>query len=200
MNFPAKDEAVHPLRFACNRCHDQKLRCPRSQDSSSKSVLKKPCYRCQRAGKACIIGPIGKIGRPSKGHKKRSSTAPSQSSPFNTSPSTISTPLSLELLPDQPIQNTSQPSLISPLQPSMAFTPYSYFQPSLDIGLYDFSFTTIGESKSPQDCFDGDFQGISFGMDLQMEMMGNYDFIDQFTIAGSGDGHQRLCDLVQNQG
>ncbi|KAH6871803.1 hypothetical protein B0T10DRAFT_466462 [Thelonectria olida] len=54
-----------PLRFACNRCHSLKLRCPRSNELD-KSGPDEPCSRCRRAGAACIISERGKVGRPAK--------------------------------------------------------------------------------------------------------------------------------------
>ncbi|KAL1902012.1 hypothetical protein Sste5346_001718 [Sporothrix stenoceras] len=40
-------------RLACDRCHGQKLRCPKQSGS-------RVCTRCERAGVACIFSPIGK--------------------------------------------------------------------------------------------------------------------------------------------
>lgn len=42
-------------RLACDRCHGQKLRCPKQAGS-------RVCTRCERAGVACIFSPIGKTG------------------------------------------------------------------------------------------------------------------------------------------
>jgi hypothetical protein len=54
-----------PLRFACNRCHSLKLRCPRSSELD-KGGLDDPCSRCRKAGAACIVSERGKVGRPAK--------------------------------------------------------------------------------------------------------------------------------------
>ncbi|KAK1712139.1 hypothetical protein BDP67DRAFT_490565 [Colletotrichum lupini] len=45
-------------RPACSRCRQQKLRCLRTGPSSD------PCLRCQRANVPCVIGPMGRVGRP----------------------------------------------------------------------------------------------------------------------------------------
>ncbi|KAH8689828.1 hypothetical protein BGW36DRAFT_389806 [Talaromyces proteolyticus] len=47
-----------PKRFACDRCRDQKLRCPRDEKSSD------ACARCLRAGAVCVTGCTRLIGRP----------------------------------------------------------------------------------------------------------------------------------------
>ncbi|KAH8812405.1 hypothetical protein F5884DRAFT_750715 [Xylogone sp. PMI_703] len=60
-------------RFACDRCHDQKLRCTRPQEGES-------CVRCQRAGVSCNVSATQPTGRP------RKSTGPlpeKKSSPSN---------------------------------------------------------------------------------------------------------------------
>ncbi|KAF7554723.1 hypothetical protein G7Z17_g2688 [Cylindrodendrum hubeiense] len=59
------------LRLACNRCHAQKLRCPRSTESD-RSGPDEPCSRCRKAGAPCIVSKRGKVGRPSK----RKATSP----------------------------------------------------------------------------------------------------------------------------
>lgn len=42
-------------RLACDRCHGQKLRCPKQAGS-------RVCTRCERAGVACLFSPIGGAG------------------------------------------------------------------------------------------------------------------------------------------
>lgn len=64
-------------RFACDRCHDQKLRCPRPVDGGNATV---PCIRCQRAGTVCNISSPLKTGRPSKALKLRARTEQRSSS------------------------------------------------------------------------------------------------------------------------
>ncbi|KPM38710.1 hypothetical protein AK830_g7853 [Neonectria ditissima] len=61
-----------PLRLACNRCHAQKLRCPRSSESE-RNGPDEPCSRCRKAGAQCIVSTRGKVGRPAK--RKPSSPA-----------------------------------------------------------------------------------------------------------------------------
>ncbi|KFZ16838.1 hypothetical protein V502_04870 [Pseudogymnoascus sp. VKM F-4520 (FW-2644)] len=47
---PAKASST-PIRIACERCHAQKLRCPRDDSNHG------PCTRCQKAGAVCIFSP-----------------------------------------------------------------------------------------------------------------------------------------------
>lgn len=54
-----------PLRFACNRCHSLKLRCPRPSELD-KCGPDGPCSRCRKAGAPCIVSERGKVGRPAK--------------------------------------------------------------------------------------------------------------------------------------
>lgn len=70
----ASAEVDKPLRFACDRCHSQKLRCPRSTDSD-KASPDEPCSRCRKAGAACIVSLRGKVGRPAKVSKKKSASS-----------------------------------------------------------------------------------------------------------------------------
>ena len=65
--------ATQVKRFACDRCHDQKLRCPRPVDSGD---LNAPCIRCQKAGTVCNISTPLKTGRPSKALKLQARTEP----------------------------------------------------------------------------------------------------------------------------
>lgn len=62
---PAALAPEKALRFACNRCHSLKLRCPRSSELD-KGGLDEPCSRCRKAGAACIVSERGKVGRPAK--------------------------------------------------------------------------------------------------------------------------------------
>lgn len=52
-------------RSACDRCHDQKLRCTRPQEGES-------CVRCQRAGVFCNVSATQQTGRPRKSSGPRS--------------------------------------------------------------------------------------------------------------------------------
>ncbi|KAG9258406.1 uncharacterized protein F5Z01DRAFT_689723 [Emericellopsis atlantica] len=59
-----------PLRYACDRCHSQKLRCLRSVEPE-KGSPEEPCSRCRKAGVPCVVSLRGKVGRPSKATKKK---------------------------------------------------------------------------------------------------------------------------------
>jgi hypothetical protein len=48
-------------RFACDRCHAHKLRCPRQGDSEG------PCSRCSKAGVACFYSASLRKGKPIDG-------------------------------------------------------------------------------------------------------------------------------------
>lgn len=50
-------------RYACDRCHSQKLRCPRPAEGND---LNEPCVRCRKAGASCNVSATLKTGRPSK--------------------------------------------------------------------------------------------------------------------------------------
>ena len=62
-------------RFACDRCHTQKLRCPRPAGDS----MEEPCVRCKKVGLVCSISAVQKVGRPRRASKTREPTE-SQSS------------------------------------------------------------------------------------------------------------------------
>ncbi|KAH7631470.1 hypothetical protein B0T09DRAFT_356023 [Sordaria sp. MPI-SDFR-AT-0083] len=51
-------KTVLQSRLACDRCHSQKLRCPR-QDKTTKDTdgSSKPCVRCERAKVPCVFSP-----------------------------------------------------------------------------------------------------------------------------------------------
>lgn len=70
MSF-SQENTTQVKRFACDRCHDQKLRCPRPVNGGSATV---PCIRCQRAGTVCNISSPLKTGRPSKALKLQART------------------------------------------------------------------------------------------------------------------------------
>lgn len=61
---PPPEELSPVKRFACDRCHDQKLRCTRPQDGE-------PCVRCQRAGVFCNVSAAQRTGRPRKSSNNR---------------------------------------------------------------------------------------------------------------------------------
>ncbi|KAI9150043.1 Ascofuranone/ascochlorin biosynthesis clusters transcription regulator [Paramyrothecium foliicola] len=58
-----------PLRFACDRCHAQKLRCARLLDEKSRPD--DPCSRCRKADVPCVVSERGKVGRPAKANKRK---------------------------------------------------------------------------------------------------------------------------------
>ena len=64
MSF-AQNIALQVKRFACDRCHGQKLRCPRPVDGD----LHEPCVRCCKAGTPCGISTPPRRGRPNKSRK-----------------------------------------------------------------------------------------------------------------------------------
>ncbi|KAI6090728.1 hypothetical protein F4821DRAFT_9408 [Hypoxylon rubiginosum] len=59
-------------RSACDRCRDQKLRCPRTEDQCNE-----PCARCQRAGAICVTSNPRPLGRPRITANDASSQQPS---------------------------------------------------------------------------------------------------------------------------
>ena len=91
MSLLQEDVFPQVKRFACDRCHSQKLRCPRS---SSGSEAKEPCIRCQKAGVRCNTSATQKTGRPSKASKlqKSKESTPNRASPVPDRLSEISRP------------------------------------------------------------------------------------------------------------
>ncbi|KAI6713204.1 hypothetical protein JHW43_004289 [Diplocarpon mali] len=75
------EEPAPVKRFACDRCHDQKLRCTRPQDGE-------PCVRCQRAGVFCNVSLAQRTGRPRKASNNRPQPG-RKSTPGGSPPSTI---------------------------------------------------------------------------------------------------------------
>lgn len=77
MSF-AQNIATQVKRFACDRCHSQKLRCPRPADGD----LHEPCVRCCKAGARCRISTPPRMGRPNKSRKLNTGEgAPSHTTP-----------------------------------------------------------------------------------------------------------------------
>ncbi|KAL7916860.1 hypothetical protein GGI35DRAFT_486006 [Trichoderma velutinum] len=68
-------EAHLPFRRSCDRCHDQKVRCMRTQESSNPITDSEPCVRCKRSGSICIFSPQQKPGRPPLGSDTRETTS-----------------------------------------------------------------------------------------------------------------------------
>ncbi|RAK96954.1 Zn(II)2Cys6 transcription factor domain-containing protein [Aspergillus ibericus CBS 121593] len=58
------------LRYACDRCHGQKLRCLRSQ-GADKSCHNVPCLRCQKAQVPCTSSVAHKVGRPPNSRNRK---------------------------------------------------------------------------------------------------------------------------------
>ncbi|PWY93855.1 hypothetical protein BO94DRAFT_612388 [Aspergillus sclerotioniger CBS 115572] len=72
--------SIKALRYACDRCHGQKLRCPRSQAAD------KPCLRCQKAQVPCTLSVAHKVGRPPNSRNRISSLLPTSLHAQNTRP------------------------------------------------------------------------------------------------------------------
>ncbi|KAF7155842.1 hypothetical protein CNMCM5623_008722 [Aspergillus felis] len=80
MNASSTRSAQPVTRLACNRCHQQKLRCHRSL------VPGQPCARCENAQVECIFEPPLRPGRPSTRRKSRSKPpSPSKSDTVSSS-------------------------------------------------------------------------------------------------------------------
>lgn len=59
MDSTVSSQAQPSKRLACNRCHQQKLRCHRNL------LPGRPCARCENAGTECRFEPPLRPGRPS---------------------------------------------------------------------------------------------------------------------------------------
>lgn len=70
------EETLLPFRRSCDRCHDQKVRCIRSQGESHLTIASEPCVRCKKSGAICVYSPQQKPGRPPLCSEMRD-TAPS---------------------------------------------------------------------------------------------------------------------------
>ncbi|KAK7994016.1 hypothetical protein PG989_007397 [Apiospora arundinis] len=61
-----------PLRYACDRCHFDKVRCSRTdQRANGNQDTDEPCSRCRKAQVACVQGIRGRVGRPAKSLKRK---------------------------------------------------------------------------------------------------------------------------------
>lgn len=58
-----------PTRSACDRCHSQKLRCPKAPGSSI-------CTRCSRLGVTCVFSPRGRASAPQNDSLEFESASP----------------------------------------------------------------------------------------------------------------------------
>lgn len=72
-----EDTSTQVKRFACDRCHDQKLRCTRPQEN-------KPCVRCAKAGVVCNVSAAQRTGRPRKSSAPRHGSEKGRKSPTTT--------------------------------------------------------------------------------------------------------------------
>ena len=99
--------ATQVKRFACDRCHGQKLRCPRRADEG----LHEPCVRCCKAGTPCSITTPLRMARHNKSRKLNTGEGvpPRASSPKSNSRSRTKTletrPLSESDSEDDQLQN-----------------------------------------------------------------------------------------------
>ncbi|EKV19715.1 Transcription factor ACEII [Penicillium digitatum PHI26] len=66
MDSTGSSQGQPSKRLACNRCHQQKLRCHRN------ILPGRPCARCENAGTECIFEPPLRPGRPSSRCKVQS--------------------------------------------------------------------------------------------------------------------------------
>lgn len=69
-----EDTSTQVKRFACDRCHDQKLRCTRPQENE-------PCVRCAKAGVNCNVSAAQRTGRPRKSSGPRNGSDKGRKSP-----------------------------------------------------------------------------------------------------------------------
>ena len=112
------------LRYACDRCHSQKLRCPRSLDCKGGDER---CSRCYKAGVPCVVSLRGKVGRPSKAAKTKRSlrrATPHMTPEMEYSPCGLSVALdSCESHIDQPWGPESDQPLVHMLQVNQQMQP-----------------------------------------------------------------------------
>ncbi|KAE8445140.1 hypothetical protein EG329_013742 [Mollisiaceae sp. DMI_Dod_QoI] len=74
-SFQQEDNSTQAKRLACDRCHDQKLRCSRPQQNE-------PCVRCAKAGVVCNVSAPQRTGRPRKSSAPRRSSEKGRKSPI----------------------------------------------------------------------------------------------------------------------
>ncbi|KFA69289.1 hypothetical protein S40285_10651 [Stachybotrys chlorohalonatus IBT 40285] len=102
-----------PRRLACDRCHAQKLRCSRAVDPE-KNQPDKPCSRCRKADAPCVVSERGKIGRPAKVNKRKTSPGLTR---FHSPRSSVSSSYNLSPMPADPASFTPRYSSVSGLSP-----------------------------------------------------------------------------------
>ncbi|KEY72877.1 hypothetical protein S7711_11553 [Stachybotrys chartarum IBT 7711] len=108
-----------PLRFACDRCHAQKLRCPRAVDPD-KNRPDEPCSRCRKADVPCVVSERGKVGRPAKVSKRKASPGLAHSHSHSSRSSVSSS-----------YDRSSIPPVAAPMADPVFFTPRSSPVPGL---------------------------------------------------------------------
>lgn len=80
---PTSNAAAPPRRQSCNRCHGQKLRCTRANNSGTGA-----CNRCLRQGAQCLYSSSLPKGRPSMYRLAEASPTNSNSPPMHSMPIT----------------------------------------------------------------------------------------------------------------
>ncbi|KFY27610.1 hypothetical protein V493_03398 [Pseudogymnoascus sp. VKM F-4281 (FW-2241)] len=95
---PTSKASTPPRRQSCNRCHGQKLRCTRSNNSEMGA-----CNRCLRQGALCVYSSSLPKGRPSMYRLADASTASSNPAPVPRMPTTPISPGTHHLLPPDPL-------------------------------------------------------------------------------------------------
>ncbi|KAL7940878.1 hypothetical protein V8C42DRAFT_361633 [Trichoderma barbatum] len=128
-------EAHLPFRRSCDRCHDQKVRCMRTQESSHAIPESEPCVRCKRSGSICIFSPQQKPGRPPLGGDTRNTTSSAMHSRKRPRQSLGSVDLSQSPPPTCPPSVTSLPDSASVMGSlSLGSTLFSHFTTGDEFG------------------------------------------------------------------
>lgn len=105
-----------PKRASCDRCHSQKLRCPRRTSNDEDS-----CARCFRQGAACVYSSPLPKGRP-RGTKSTTSRVTENDEPsFNQSNGSGSSTCN-SVLPPTPVHASSLLPTLDACQPSTGFS------------------------------------------------------------------------------
>lgn len=99
---PTSNAAAPPRRQSCNRCHGQKLRCTRANNSGTGA-----CNRCLRQGAQCLYSSSLPKGRPSMYRLAEASPANSNSPPMHSMPITAVSLGTQQQLPTDSLPATS---------------------------------------------------------------------------------------------
>lgn len=102
---PTSTSATPPRRQSCNRCHGQKLRCTRANNSGTSS-----CNRCLRQGAQCVYSSSLPKGRPSMYRLADASTATSNHPSKPHVPPTPVSPTMRRKLPKDPLPTANSNS------------------------------------------------------------------------------------------